>query len=266
METTMVDKAVLITGASRGLGAATAHWLAAAGCALTLMARDRSALARVAAEVQRRGGRALVHAGDVADDQAGQRAVAAALDRWGRLDALINNAAVLGPLDAIADAHPRQWRRSLEVNVAGPFALIRAALPALRHHRGRVVNVSSGAAEVAIAAASAYCAGKAALNHLTRVLAAEEPRVTAVAVRPGVVDTQMQAQLRERGPQVMPAEQARFYLELKAAHQLEPPRVPARAIAWLALAAPADWSGRFLNSDDPHVAEPARAFFGPGGQ
>jgi len=122
--------------------------------------------------------------------------------------------------------------------------------------------VSSGAANIAIEGAGAYCVAKAALTHFTRILAAEEPLVTSMAVRPGVVDTQMQAMLRLEGPNVMPPEQAAYYQNLQRHGDLEPPEIPGRAVAWLARHAPRAWSGRFLDYDDPGIVEPARADFG----
>jgi NAD(P)-dependent dehydrogenase (short-subunit alcohol dehydrogenase family) len=144
----------------------------------------------------------------------------------------------------------------------GPFHLARFAIEHLKATRGRIVNVSSGAANVALAAAGAYCAAKAALTHLTRVLALEEPRVTSVSVRPGVVDTRMQDILRNEGPRVMPAEQAGYYVDLKHQGELEPAEIPGRAIAWLALHAPPAWSGEFLNYDDPRIVTQAKTVLG----
>jgi NAD(P)-dependent dehydrogenase (short-subunit alcohol dehydrogenase family) len=137
-----------------------------------------------------------------------------------------------------------------------------AALAYLRNTGGRIVNVSSGAAQHPIAAASAYCAAKAALNQLTHVLAVEEPQITTIAVRPGVVDTAMQALLRDEGPRVMPPDQAEYYQMLRLEGRLEPPSVPARSIAWLALAAPKAWSGTFINYDDPPIISASRSLFG----
>lgn len=178
------------------------------------------------------------------------------LDRWGRLDALVNNAGILGPLAHTVDSDPSAWFNTLEVNVMGPYLMARSALPWLRKRAGRIINVSSGAATTALAGAGAYCVSKAALNHFTQVLSVEEPDVTSVAVRPGVVDTPMQTTLRETAPSVMPRELANYYQDLKASGNLEPPEVPGRSIAWLALHAPADWSGRFLNYDDPDILPP----------
>lgn len=256
----MPDQPVtIVTGASRGLGAAIALQLAGAGVAVVLVSRSIEDLRRTAAGV--RSGAALVLPADVSDPAACRRVAAETLQRFGRLDAVVNNAGTVEPLETVGCSEPARWQRNVAVNLLGPVYLTMAALDALRSRRGRVVNVSSGAAERVIQAASAYCASKAALNQFTRVLAAEEPDITAVAVRPGVVDTPMQEYLRRHGPASMPAEQAAYFRQLKTAELLEPPEVPARAIAWLALQAPRAWSGRFLSYDDPQIARPAGDYF-----
>jgi NAD(P)-dependent dehydrogenase (short-subunit alcohol dehydrogenase family) len=198
----------------------------------------------------------------VADFAACRSAVESTLDRFGRIDALVNNAGIVQPLAAIADAHPDDWRRNIEVNLLAPFYLVRAAVSELRKRHGRIVNVSSGAAKLALETVSAYCTGKAALNHFTRVLAAEEKNLTALSVRPGVVDTDMQAVLRGESASSMPAEQIDYYRQLKERGELEPPEIPARSIAWLALHAPGEFSGRFLDYDDPRIIRPALDVFG----
>ncbi len=254
---------IIITGASRGLGAAVADWLARVGSALTLTARSADALSETTDAVIQRGGRALPVAADAAGPEAADKVVRETIDRFGRIDAVINNAGILSPIARLADADPTQWRRNIDVNLLGPVYLIRAALPFLSRSTGRAVNVSSGAADKAISGWSAYCAAKAGLTHLTRVLAAEYPEITAVSIRPGVVDTRMQAEIRKNGEAGMTDEAVAGFRRLKADGALEPPAVPARAIAWLALKAPADWSGRFLDYDDPAVATPAADLFGP---
>lgn len=256
-----VDSVTIVTGASRGLGAAIARQLGSVGAAVVLVSRSAEDLKRSAESVRDSGGKALALGADVSDPDACRRVVKEAVGHFGRLDCLVNNAGTVMPLELIGRTDPLQWRRNLEVNLIGPVYLTMAALAALRNGRGRVINVSSGAANRVIQAASAYCAAKAGLNHFTRVLAAEEPGITAVAVRPGVVDTQMQAVLRNQGPAKMPAAQAAYYRNLKTENRLEPPEVPARSIAWLALRAPHRLSGSFLSYDEPRVAEPAAAFF-----
>ena len=258
----MPDPSVtIVTGASRGLGATVARQLGCVGCSVALVSRSAGDLQRSAADVKDAGGIPLALPADVSDPEACRRVVEETVQHFGRLDALVNNAGIVTPLAAVARTTPAQWRANVEVNLLGPVYMTMAALAVLRDSNGRMVNVSSGAAVHVIQAASAYCASKAGLNQFTSVLAAEEPQITALAVRPGVVDTPMQAFLRREGPAQMPAEQAAYYKNLKTAGRLEPPSVPARAIAWLALQAPHSWSGRFLSYDDPRIVEPAAAFF-----
>ena len=253
---------VIVTGASRGLGAATARWLAKIGAAVTLISRSGAALKRVAQEVRHLGGTALVFKADVSDPDACQKAIARTLERFDRLDALVNNAGIVEPIVPLSLTDPERWQYNIGVNLLGPFYLTRAALSELRKQSGRIINVSSGAATTVIENASAYCTAKAALNHFTRVAAAEESGLTVLTMRPGVVDTQMQEIIRRDGSSFMPAEQFAYYQGLKDRGELEPPEVPARSIAWLALYAPHELSGDFLNYDDPQIARPALDLFG----
>lgn len=125
-----------------------------------------------------------------------------------------------------------------------------------------VLSKDRGAAIKIFQGWSAYCASKAGLLHLTRVLAAEEPAITAVSLRPGVVDTQMQAEIRHSSKGAMPTARRERFRRLKRGGELAPPAAPARSIAWLALYAPSDWSGEFIEYDDPRVTEPAETVFG----
>jgi NAD(P)-dependent dehydrogenase (short-subunit alcohol dehydrogenase family) len=253
---------VIVTGASRGLGAATARWLARAGAAVTLISRSEAALKSVAQEVRRLGGTALVFKADTSDADACQKAVAKTLERFERLDALVNNAGIVEPIAPLAQTDPERWQYNIAVNLLGPFYLTRAAISELRRQNGRIINVSSGAATTVIENVSAYCAAKAALNHFTRVVAAEEFGLTVLTLRPGVVDTYMQEIIRREGPNFMETEQHAYYQGLKERGELEPPEVPGRSIAWLALYAPHELSGDFLDYDDPRIARPALDFFG----
>jgi NAD(P)-dependent dehydrogenase (short-subunit alcohol dehydrogenase family) len=253
---------IIVTGASRGLGASVALWLGKAGCKVSLMARSKAELKRVAEHVERMGGNSMPFSADVADPAACRRVVEETFKSFGRLDGLVNNAAVLQPLAPVALADSESWRYNIEVNLLGPFYMSRVAIPHLRKQKGRIVNVSSGAANSPIESASAYCITKSGLNYFTRLLAAEEPDLTCVAVRPGVVDTQMQELIRKEGPNTMPPERVSYFLNLKAEGQLESPYVPARSIAWLALHAPKEFSGSFMSYDDPMISGPSRLVFG----
>ncbi|MGB5991377.1 MAG: SDR family NAD(P)-dependent oxidoreductase [Desulfobacterales bacterium] len=253
---------VIVTGASRGLGAAVARWLAKARAAVTLISRSEDRLNDVAGEIRSLGGKPLVFTADVSSSDDCRSAVELTLDRFGRIDALVNNAGIIQPISSIAHTEPDNWRHNIEVNLMGPFYMIQAAISSLRIQNGRIVNVSSGAATRVMKNASAYCAAKAALNHFTRVLAEEEPGLTALTIRPGVVDTDMQATIRNEGLNAMSDEQLAYYRQLKANGKLEPPEIPGRSIAWLALHAPTEFSGQFFDYDDPRIAKPALRAFG----
>jgi NAD(P)-dependent dehydrogenase (short-subunit alcohol dehydrogenase family) len=256
------NSVIILSGASRGLGAATVRWLASAGSALTLISRSQGSLDDIARDVERLGGEALAFKADISDPDACQAAVSKTLDRFGRLDALINNAGIIEPIAPVARSETEAWQYNIAVNLLGPFYLARWAIAELRKQKGRIVNVSSGAATITVEHFSAYCAAKAALNHFTRVLAAEEPRLTVMSVRPGVVDTRMQETIRHEGPGVMGAEQAAYYQNLKVRGELEAPELPGRAIAWLALHGPPEFSGQFLDYDDWRISRPALELFG----
>ena len=244
---------VVVSGASRGLGAATARILAEMGAAVVVTARSAVPLDALVTEIREAGGQAFAIAGDISDPTTARRCVNAAMENFGRLDAAVNNAAIIEPIARLADVSAEAWRRLFDVNVLGAVLLTQAALPHLRERGGRVINVSSGAAVHAIRAWGAYCASKAALNMFNETLAAEEPQITAIALRPGVVDTPMQEVIRKWGADAMPPEDYAHFVSLHHERQLLPPEKPARAIAKLALYAPRAWSGEFVRWDDPRV-------------
>lgn len=251
----MTDRpVVLVTGASRGIGAATVGHLINRGCRVALAARALKNLESVISEATR-GETLLPLAGDVAQASDCRQMVTGTVDHFGRLDALINNAGILGPVARLVDAPAEAWQYNLAVNLVGPFHLAQAAIPHLRTTRGRIVNVSSGAAVKAIEGWSAYCVAKAGMTHLTRLIAAEEPDIITVALRPGVVDTDMQAQIRREGPDVMAPVKTSHFQQLKDKGQLLDPAIPAGKLAWLALKAPPSLNGVFLDYDDPRIRD-----------
>lgn len=179
----------LITGASRGLGAAVATALAADGWTLLLTARGEADLTRVAESI---GARPLV--GDVTDP-AHRAALAAELDRMGGPDLVVNNASSLGatPLPRIADYPLDELPELFAGNVFAPIALIQELLPRLRENNAAVINISSDAATGGYEGWSAYGASKAALDQFSNVLAAEEPQLAVWWLDPGEMNTAMLA-------------------------------------------------------------------------
>ena len=247
---------LVLTGASRGLGRGIALAAARRGAHLVLNARSEVRLQAVARQAEACGVRALVVPGDIGRPATAQRLLQAAHETFGRIDAVIHNAGVLPPLAPVAQADLEAWEANWRVNFFGAVALARYALPHLRPRRGRLILISSGAAVHPYPTWGAYCTAKAALNHLAAVLAAEEPEVTTLAFRPGVVDTDMQTYIREQGRQVMPPDLYQRFVAYKAQGRLHPPEEVGTVVALLALEAPAAWSGQFI----AFYAEPVRSW------
>lgn len=197
----------LVTGSTSGIGAAIARRLSQEGYAVVLHSRSSVDTGRaMAAEL----GRAAYVQADLAVDAERVRLVREAVACWGRLDLLVNNAGIsrVVPHGDLHAATPEIWRELHEVNVIAPFRLIAEAQPALEAAGGCVVNVSSHAGVRPKGASIPYAASKAALNHMTRLLALSlAPRIRVNAVAPGLVDTPLtadwtaaQALWRERSP------------------------------------------------------------------
>jgi ketoreductase RED2 len=180
---------VAVTGSSSGIGAATARAFAQAGASVLVnSARSVVEGEAVAASLPD----SLYVQGDITDADAPERLVAAALDRWGRLDTLVNNAGTtaLIPHHDLQAASVDVWRHIFEVNVFGTWAMSVAAVPALREAQGSIVNVASVAGVRPTGSSIPYAASKAALNHMTVLLAkVVGPEVRVNAVAPGLIDT-----------------------------------------------------------------------------
>ncbi|HEX8805197.1 MAG TPA: SDR family oxidoreductase [Acidimicrobiales bacterium] len=186
-------RTAIVTGASRGLGLALAHHLAADGWDLVIDARGERDLEAARAQLDAAGpGTVTAVAGDVADP-GHVAALVDAATRPGPLGLLVNNAGTLGPtpLPSLAEVDPADLERTLHVNVVAPLRLIQAALPHLRASGGTIVDVTSDAAVEGYGGWGAYGASKAAFEQLSRVLAAEEPDVRVYWVDPGDMRTQM---------------------------------------------------------------------------
>ena len=187
----------LVTGASRGIGAAVARRYAAEGARLVLVARGAEALERVDDEVRAAGAEATLVPMDLADHDAIDRLGAAINERFGRLDVLVANAGVLGGLAPLAHTESETWRQVMEVNLTANWRLIRSCDPLLRaSDAGRAIFVTSGAARGAIPYLGPYSVSKAALEALVRTYAAEnaKTKIRANIVDPGAVRTDMRAQ------------------------------------------------------------------------
>jgi NAD(P)-dependent dehydrogenase (short-subunit alcohol dehydrogenase family) len=191
----MNSPVAVITGASQGLGLALATELASRGWTLVVDARRAATLAQATAGLP--GGPHPAVAGDVADP-AHRRELVDVAAELGGASLLVNNASTLGkapgsasPLPAFADLDPATYVRLLEVNLVAPLALTAGLLPQLRRHGGVVLNITSDASVEAYETWGGYGSAKAGLDHASRVLAAEEPRLRVYAVDPGDMRTQL---------------------------------------------------------------------------
>ncbi len=153
----------------------------------------------VAARLRQAKGCAIAVPGDITNPEVVEEIVESALDQFGRVDIVVNNAGVIWPLEETADADPDEWTYNVATNLIAPFLLVRNVL-SLMHDQdyGRILNVSSDAAFTPVSGASAYCAAKSGLDMFTRVLAQElaGSRVTVNTLYPGHVDTAMQEDIR----------------------------------------------------------------------
>lgn len=238
----MQGDVVVVTGASRGIGAAAARVFAGAGARVVLLARSEAAIAALAAEV---GGLAI--ACDVGDWLAVEGAVAMVLARYGRIDVWIGNAGMIEPIARLADADVAAWGRAVDVNLKGVFYGMRAVLPLMRAQGGgTILTVSSGAAHNPVEGWSAYCAAKAGAAMLVRAVHLEEgaQRVRSIGLSPGKVATGLQVVIRASG--VNPVSQLDPGVHI-------PAEWPARTLLWMCSAAADAYLGREISLRDEGV-------------
>ena len=242
----LAGKVAIVTGASRGIGAAAALALGEAGASVVLAARTVAQAEANARQIDAAGGKAVAMACDVSDYAACQRLVHETTRHFGPPDVLVNNAGVIEPIGMVGETDPTEWARSIEINLIGAYYAIRAVLPGMiERGRGDIINVSSGAALRPQEGWSAYCAGKAGLAMLTRSIDLEH-RAAGIRVfgfQPGTTDTDMQVTIRASGINMV----SKIPRE-----QLTPVAHPARAIVYLCTREADDLAGRefSLRDDD----------------
>ncbi len=220
-------KTVLISGASRGIGAAAAQSFAAAGANVALLARSREAIAELAGQI---GDRALAIPCDVSRYWEVDQAMTAARDAFGGLDVVINNAGVIDPIGHLSTIDPEAYSHTIDINLKGVMHGMRAALPGMiAQGSGTIINISSGAAHGPVEGWAAYCSGKAGALMLTRVgdKEAREKGVRVLGLSPGTVATEMQREIKASG--INPVSQLAWEDHI-------PPEWPAQALMWMCTA------------------------------
>lgn len=240
----MQGKVVVITGASRGIGAAAAQVFVRAGAKVALLARSEADIQVLAAGL---GTDAMALVCDVAQAASVAAAMAAVIARWGRIDVLINNAGVIEPIARIADTDPADWSHAIDVNLKGVFNGMRYAIPVMRAQgAGTILTVSSGAAHTPLEGWAAYCASKAGAAMLTRAAHLEEAAhgLRIMGMSPGTVATKMQVVIKASG--VNPVSQ------LDASDHI-PAEWPARALLWMCSTAADQWLGQEISLRDETI-------------
>lgn len=242
----MVGKTILITGASRGIGAATARAFAQAGANVSLVARSTEAIAEIAGEI---GEKALAIPCDVSRHAEVEAAVAATARTFGGLDILINNAGVIEPIGHLAETNPEAWARTIDINLKGVMYGMRAAMPGMiAQGHGTIINISSGAAHGPVEGWSAYCSSKAAVYMLTRAAdkEAREKGLRIMGLSPGTVATEMQREIKASG--INPVSQLDWSVHI-------PPEWPAQALLWMCTAEADDYLGTDVSLREDEIRQ-----------
>ncbi|MEP1522359.1 SDR family oxidoreductase [Ascidiaceihabitans sp.] len=240
----MTGKTVMITGASRGIGAEAARVFAGAGANVALLARSADAIGEVAGEI---GAQAIAIPCDVSRYWEVEAAVNATITAFGGLDVLINNAGVIEPVAHLANADPDAWSHVIDINLKGVFNGMRAALPVMQKAGGgSILTISSGAAHGPVEAWSHYCASKAAVAMLTQCVDKENGAegIRAIGLSPGTVATQMQREIKASG--INPVSQLAWEDHI-------PADWPAKALLWMCSAQADAYCGQEISLRDDAI-------------
>ena len=242
---TFKDQTVLITGASRGIGAAAAREFADLGARVMLGARSETDINTIADDINANGGQAAAFACDVSNPAQVKAMVEACVATFGSLDVLINNAGVIDPIDRLANTDTAAWDKLIDINVKGVYYGMREALAQMKGG-GTILTIGSGAGTTALEGWSAYCASKAAVHHLNACLDNEEREngIRALVLSPGTVATDMQVLIKDSG--VNRVSQLDW-----AAHI--PPEWVAKALVWMCSPDADNWLGQVISLREEHI-------------
>ena len=231
------NKVALITGAGRGLGKATAVAMAQEGASVALLSRTKSELEETAALVEKEGVRALVLAGDISDEPFVREAVWQTRQELGSATVLLNNAAIVGPAAPLHEVDPDDWDRTMAVNLNSVRQISQEVIPhMIDSGGGKIINVTSGMAQIVMPMFGAYSVSKAGLDHMTRIMAQELVGydIQVNGLDPGVMDTKMQEEIRDLGPEVLGKPLHDQFISFLETGGLRPPEEVAQLAVFLA--------------------------------
>ncbi|MFK7939845.1 MAG: SDR family oxidoreductase [Roseovarius sp.] len=239
-------KNVVITGASRGIGAETARVFADAGANVALLARSGDEISTLADQI---GPQAHALTCDVSDYDQVAQAVQTCVDHFGGVDVLIGNAGVIEPISHMASSDPHAWGQVIDINLKGVYYGMRAVMPLMQAAGGgTIITISSGAAHNALEGWSHYCTSKAGAAMLTMCAHKEgaDHGIRAMGLSPGTVATDMQHQIKASG--VNPVAQLEWSDHI-------PADWPAKALLWMCSAAADPWLGQEISLRDPDIRQ-----------
>lgn len=249
-----MTKVIIVTGVSRGIGKAIVKELMKTenDAVVYGIARSEEQLKELKSAYP---DKFYYVAGDITNAGKLEELVSAAISRHGRINSVIANAGVLEPVQDVNHLKVDAWKKLFDINFFSIVSLTSIVMPYLSEASGDLILVSSGASCKPYYAWGAYGASKAALNHFAMTVAQESPKVKAIAVAPGVVDTQMQDDIRDVfGPESMTPEALKRFEDLKKNRQLLHPSVPAVIYSRLALSGiPASLNGEYLRYNDERL-------------
>jgi len=237
-------KVAIVSGAASGMGAATARRFAKEGARVVIADMLEDQGRQVAADITRANGTAEFMRLDVTSEDDWKAVVSATVQKYGKLDVLVNNAGVIEPIARTADSDPAAWARNIQINLVGAYHAVRAALPPMiAAGGGTIINLSSGAAHNPLEGWSAYCSAKAGVAMLTRAIALEHAAqgIRVFGFQPGTTDTDMQVLIR--ASRMNPVSQIPRQNLIPVAH-------PAIAIVYLCTPAADDLIGKDFSLRD----------------
>lgn len=237
MKSTLEGKVAIITGSGRGLGRASAIAMARAGASVVILSRTLSELKETEKQIKSLGHNVIYQQADVSMPAEISKIIDKTLFHFGRIDVLMNNAAVIGPVRPMHEISKGEWKIAMNIDLHAVFFFSQEVIPSMiKQGGGKIINVTSGLGEMVMPSFGAYSIAKAGVIHLTRFLAEELKRynIQVNGLNPGVIDTRMQNEIRRLGPSVLGEVAYTKFKSLKDKGHLSPPDQVAKLAVFLA--------------------------------
>ena len=230
-------KVAVVTGAGRGIGRAIAVEMAREGASVAILSRTTAELRETEKNIRSMGAEVVRLAADVSKRSDVEKMATKTMSALGRIDILVNNAAIIGAVKPLHAVSEREWDAAIDINLKGVYLSARAVIPwMIKRGSGKIINLTSGLGEMVMSPFGLYSIGKAGVLHLTRIMAEElrQHNIQVNGLDPGVTDTRMHEEIRAMGPEVLGEDVYREFLELKQSGSLKPPERIARLAVFLA--------------------------------